>query len=317
MLDLWYQRTDLDEAQASPYSTPLIDAGEAIIAKARANTNLHAFEKLAHVVDGELELIEKPPVVERIHDPAILGHTNDLMESYLSSLSAERQLLMRGFRFVDAARKVVGVGSVGTRCFMVLLEGRVNGGPLFLQVKEAESSILEPFVGQSTLGNHGQRVVVGQHLMQGVSDMMLGWLGFDSRCYYVRQLRDMKGSVDTSGHDPDPAARLRRRLRGHGGPRPRPDRSGRARSAGTSGSSTKFDDSLAAFAVDYADQNERDYEHFSAAARDGRIEAAIRPLTTGPGSQAGGGCSGAGGRRQRAEWPHRTRPPRTGRPPPG
>ncbi len=273
MLDLWYQRTDLDEAQSSPYSTPLIDAGEQIIAKARANTNLRAFDKLAHLVDGELELIEKPPVVERIHDPAILGHTNELMESYLTSLSAERQLLMRGFRFVDAARKVVGVGSVGTRCFMVLLEGRVNGGPLFLQVKEAESSILEPFVGQSTLANHGQRVVVGQHLMQGVSDMMLGWLGFENRCYYVRQLRDMKGSVDSTVMTPS-------QLRDYGAACAATVARGHARTglaaliSGYLGSSTKFDDSLAAFAVDYADQNERDYEHFSAAVRDGRIEAA-------------------------------------------
>ena len=272
MLDLWYQRTDLDEAQASPYSTPLVDAAERIIAKARANTNQHAFEKLAHIVDGELELIERPPVVERIHDPAILGHTHELMESYLSSLSAERQLLMRGFRFVDAARKVVGVGSVGTRCFVVLLEGRVNGGPLFLQVKEAESSILEPFVGESPLTNHGQRVVVGQHLMQGVSDLMLGWLGFDDRCYYVRQLRDMKGSVDAAVMTPS-------QLRDYGAACAATVARGHARTglaaliSGYLGTSTKFDDSLAAFAVDYADQNERDYDHFAAAARDGRIEA--------------------------------------------
>ncbi len=272
MLDLWYQRTDLDEAQASPYSTPLIDAAEPIIAKARANTNLRAFDKLAHLVDGELELIEKPPVVERIHDPAILGHANELMESYLGSLTAERQLLLRGFRFVDAARKVVGVGSVGTRCFMILLEGRVNGGPLFLQVKEAESSILEPFVGESTMSNHGQRVVVGQHLMQGVSDMMLGWLGFEGRCYYVRQLRDMKGAADTSAMTPTQlrdygAACSATLARGHG-------RTGLAALiSGYLGTSTKFDDSLAAFAVDYADQNERDYDGFTAAVRDGRIRA--------------------------------------------
>ncbi len=272
MLDLWYQRTDIDEAQASPYSTPILDGAQRIIDRARANTNLRAFEKLAHVVDGELELIEKPPVVERIHDPAVLGHTNELMESYMSSLTEERRQLMRGFRFVDAARKVVGVGSVGTRCFMVLLEGRVNGGPLFLQVKEAEESILEPFVGPSTLAHHGQRVVVGQHMMQGVSDMMLGWLGFDDRCYYVRQLRDMKGSVDTSAMTPA-------QLRDYGAACAATVARGHARTGlaalinGYLGTSTKFDDSLAAFAVDYADQNERDYERFAQAVRDGHIEA--------------------------------------------
>jgi len=272
MLDLWYERTDLDEVQASNRATPLVDSAQAIIAKARSNTNVRAVQKLAHEVDGRLELIENPPVVERIHDPALLGRTNELMELYLSSLPEERRVLLRGFRFVDAARKVVGVGSVGTRCSMILLEGRVNGGPLFLQVKEAEASILEPFVGASPYEQHGQRVVVGQHTMQGVSDLMLGWASFDGRCFYVRQLRDMKGSVDTSTMTPtqlrDYGATCARCVaRGHG-------RSGLAALiSGYLGTSTKFDDSLAAFAVDYADQNERDYDRFTEAVRDGHIEA--------------------------------------------
>jgi hypothetical protein len=158
---------------------------------------------------------------------------------------------------------------------MVLLEGRVNGGPLFLQVKEAEASILEPFVGASATAHHGQRVVVGQHTMQGVSDLMLGWLGFDERCYYVRQLRDMKGSVDTATMSPN-------QLRDYGAACAATIARGHARTglaaliSGYLGTSTKFDDSLAAFAVDYADQNERDYQRFAEAVRDGSI-----PVMTG------------------------------------
>jgi uncharacterized protein (DUF2252 family) len=272
MLDLWYERTDIDERQSSPYATPIIDSAEAIIAKARANTNQRAFEKLAHVVDGNLQLIENPPVVERIRDLAVLGRTTELMDCYLASLPEERRVLMRGFRFLDAARKVVGVGSVGTRCAMVMLEGRVNGGPLFLQVKEAEASILEPFVGTSAFDNHGARVVVGQHTMQGVSDLMLGWASFDDRCFYVRQLRDMKGSVDTTIMTPN-------QLRDYGAACAATIARGHARSglaaliSGYLGNSTKFDDSLAAFAVDYADQNERDYTRFAEAVREGRLEA--------------------------------------------
>ena len=113
-------------------------------------------------------------MIERIRDPRIMDHTSELMDCYLATLPDDRRLLLHNFRFVDAARKVVGVGSVGTRCSIVLVVGRVNNEPLFLQVKEAESSILEPFIGSSPHTNHGQRVVVGQHYMQAVSDPMLG-----------------------------------------------------------------------------------------------------------------------------------------------
>jgi uncharacterized protein (DUF2252 family) len=272
ILHIWYERLDLDEMALTAESSPLAQAQMNAINKARANTNLRAFEKLTEVVDGRLQIAEDPPVIERITDPRIVDHTSELMDCYLATLPDDRRLLLHNFRFVDAARKVVGVGSVGTRCSIVLLVGRVNGEPLFLQVKEAEDSILEPFVGTSPHSNHAQRVVIGQHYMQAVSDMMLGWAGFDGRCFYVRQLRDMKGSADVAAMNP---AQLRDYAAVCAGTLARAHaRSGLAAVlSGYLGQSTKFDDSLAAFAVDYADQNERDFELLERAVREGRIEA--------------------------------------------
>ncbi len=228
ILHIWYERMDVDEVQAGTVEPgPLARAQMAVINKARANTNLKAFAKLTEVVDGQLRITEDPPVIERISDPRIMDHTSDLMDCYLATLPDDRRLLLHNFRFVDAARKVVGVGSVGTRCSIALLVGRVNGEPLFLQVKEAEESILEPFLGSSQHGNHGERVVVGQHYMQAVSDMMLGWAGFDGRCFYIRQLRDMKGSADTAAMSPAALRDYAAALRGHPGPGPCPQRTGR------------------------------------------------------------------------------------------
>jgi uncharacterized protein (DUF2252 family) len=272
ILMVWYAKIDLDEAQRMLDNLPLLESQKAIIDKARHNDHHRSLAKLTRIVNGEPRIREDPPLIVRITDRAILDVENELFEAYLQSIPAQRRTLLRMFDFVDAARKVVGVGSVGTRCSIVLLMGRINRDPLFLQVKEAEHSILEPFVGRTEFEDCAQRVVIGQNTMQAMGDMMLGWAEFQGRCFYIRQLRDMKGSADTSIMTPgqlhDYGVLCAETLaRSHA-------RTGLAAViSGYLGTSTKFDDSLAQFAVDYADQNERDYDRLQQAVRDGEIEA--------------------------------------------
>jgi uncharacterized protein (DUF2252 family) len=199
-------------------------------------------------------------------------------KAYRATLDPDRRLLLDRYEFVDAALKVVGVGSVGTRCFVVLLASVGDLDPLFLQIKEAQPSVLAPYVGRSRFRNHGQRVVFGQRIMQAASDVFLGWTRADGFDAYVRQLRDMKGSVDVDDTT-TPAGRQRiidyGRLCGatlahaHA-------RSGQpALLAGYLGKSDTFDDALAAFAVAYAEQTERDHERFTQAVTSGRIDAVV------------------------------------------
>jgi uncharacterized protein (DUF2252 family) len=198
-----------------------------------------------------------------------------VIRSYRRTLQEDRRHLLERFRFVDAARKVVGVGSVGTRAWIVLFAGRDNDDPLILQMKEAQSSVLEPFLGKSAFANSGQRVVEGQRLMQAASDMMLGWFrteGLDGleRDFYVRQLWDSKGSALVDVMKPQQMMIYARvcgqtLARAHA-------RSGDAVAiASYLGTSDSFDRALATFAEAYADQNERDYEELKAAAGSGRI----------------------------------------------
>jgi len=199
-----------------------------------------------------------------------------VIRGYRRTLIGDRRHLLERFRLVDAARKVVGVGSVGTRAFILLFLGRDNEDPLFLQMKEAEASVLEPFLGKSALANHGQRVVEGQRLMQAASDTMLGWIhvtGVDGveRDFYLRQLWDSKGSAQVDVMRPktmEAYAEIcgQTLARAHA-------RSGDAVAISSYlGASDAFDRALAAFAETYADQNERDYAALKAAADSGRIE---------------------------------------------
>jgi uncharacterized protein (DUF2252 family) len=210
-------------------------------------------------------------------DQDVLEPIKELVRSYRNSLQGDRRHLLERFRFVDAARKVVGVGSVGMRAWVALFLGRDNEDPLMLQIKEAQASTLEPFLGKSAFANHGQRVVEGQRLMQAASDQMLGWLstpGIDGveRDFFVRQLWDSKGSALVDVMEPK-TMRLyavicgRTLARAHA-------RSGDAVAiAAYAGSSDVFDRALASFAEAYADQNERDYDTLKAAVDSGRIEA--------------------------------------------
>jgi uncharacterized protein (DUF2252 family) len=284
-LDLWYTRLNLDEAaerfrfEATPKERKRFERN---VAKARSKDSLRAFAKLTHIVDGEPRIAADPPLITPIEDVATEMEREQLeafmraaIRSYRRTLSRDRRSLLERFRYVHAARKVVGVGSVGTRAWIVLMLGRDGEDPLLLQAKEAQASVLEPALGRSTFTSHGQRVVEGQRLMQAASDIMLGWIRVEAhdgvkRDFYIRQLWDSKGSAlvesmtpNTMGAYADVCAWTLARAHA---------RSGDAVAIATYlGSSDAFDGALAAFAETYADQNERDYEALADAADSGRI----------------------------------------------
>ena len=255
---------------------------EANVAKARTRDSLQAFDKLTHLVDGQRRIVSNPPLVQPIEE-LVQGIERDqlhemlrgVLRSYRRTLSSDRRHLLEEFRVVDMARKVVGVGSVGTRAWILLMLGRDGTDPLFLQAKEAQASVLEEFVGRTDRRTHGERVVHGQHLMQASSDIFLGWdrvHGLDGvdRDYYVRQLRDWKGAALVETMNPTTMAIYARvcagsLARGHA-------RSGdRIAIASYLGGSDAFDRAIAEFSEAYADQNERDYAALVQAEKDGRI----------------------------------------------
>jgi uncharacterized protein (DUF2252 family) len=257
--------------------------GAAAIRKARTRTNLDALAKLTEVVDGRQRIVSQPPVLiplrelDRYYDVDAADLRDVVLqffEDYRQTLSETRRLLLDRFRVVDVARKVVGVGSVGTRAFVALLEGRDERDPLFLQVKEATRSVLEQHLPKSRYENCGERVVQGQQLMQSASDIFLGWSeGIETdRYYYWRQLRDMKGSATVEAMTPAGLTwyaglcgwTLARAHARSGDP---------VAIAAYLGSKRRFDKAVADFAEQYADQNERDYAAFLEAIGSGRIEA--------------------------------------------
>jgi uncharacterized protein (DUF2252 family) len=287
-MDVWYSRIDIDEvakqfrAQASADQKKRMDKN---LAKTRTKDSLAAFGKLTEVVDGEPRIVANPPLIVPISDllePGMDQDTaveafRDLIRKYRRTLQGDRRKLIERFRLVDAARKVVGVGSVGTRAWVVLMLGRDNEDPLFMQAKEAEASVLEPFLGKSDFSNHGQRVVEGQRLMQAASDIMLGWIhttGLDGveRDFYVRQLWDAKGSAIIDMMEPNAMSAYGQLCgatlaKAHA-------RSGDAIAiASYLGTSDVFDRALATFAETYADQNERDYDALKQAVESGRLKA--------------------------------------------
>ena len=287
-LDVWYAHIEVTKMfeQLSSLATKKQRAkAEANIAKARTRDSMQAFSKLTHEVDGQRRIISDPPLIvpieELIPEDAerrdVDGELHALIRSYRRTLETDRRELLESFHYVHSARKVVGVGSVGTRAWILLLLGRDGQDPLFLQAKEAQESVLERFVGKSKYPNSGQRVVAGQRLMQAASDIFLGWqrvTGLDGvvRDFYLRQLRDWKGSADVDTMSPNVMTAYARicgatLARAHA-------RSGdRIAIASYLGTSDVFDRAVADFSVAYADQNERDYEAMVAAVRSGRLEA--------------------------------------------
>ena len=290
-LDVWYARMDVDDQvrrwsrEASASQRKQVDK---FVAKARSKDSTRAMARLTHVVDGQPRIISNPPLVVPLEE--LVNHDDAhrfeelitrVLAAYRDTLSGDRRHLLDGYRAVHMAHKVVGVGSVGTRAWIVLLLGRDADDPLMLQVKEAERSVLEPFAGRSEFELSGQRVVEGQRLMQAASDVFLGWMRVDkgldatTHDYYVRQLWDQKGSVPIE-------AMARRGIRDYaklcGWTLARAHaRSGdRTAIAAYLGRGTHFDKALAQFAESYADQNERDHAALEAAATAGTIAVAAQ-----------------------------------------
>jgi len=288
-LEVWYAHARVQ--QGLPGLQAMLDkknlkAAERVVTKARTKDSLEAFAKLTHIVDGELRIISEPPLivpVEELLPPddaaKFLETLHDLIRSYRRTLQGDRKHLLEDFRFVHLARKVVGVGSVGTRAWIVLMLGRDGQDPLFLQAKEAQASVLEPFVGKSRYANHGQRVVEGQRLMQASSDIFLGWnrlAGFDGvvRDFYIRQLRDWKGSWAPEAMVPQ-VMNVYGQMCGWTLARAHARSGDRVAIASYVGNSDAFDRAIASFSEAYADQNERDYDALKAAVKADRIEATI------------------------------------------
>lgn len=276
-LDVWYARMDV-QAVLEALSDSLRRRSERLVEKARANDSLRSLAKLAEEVDGELRIRRDPPLLVPLErDDGFGDLVGAFVESYRRSLQPDRRALLERYRFVDAALKVVGVGSVGTRCAIALLVAPATPeghDPLVLQLKEAGPSVLEAVAGRARVRNHGQRVVEGQRLMQAASDLFLGWTrGPDGRDYYWRQLRDQKGAVDLE--------RIRRpgllayaQTCGWALARAHARASGRAAEiAGYVGAGDAFERAVASFAEAYADQVERDHALLVEAVRAGRLEA--------------------------------------------
>jgi uncharacterized protein (DUF2252 family) len=286
-LDVWYAHADLDQLRAERASQlnkrqrKWVDKS---MAKARTHDSMQEVAKLTRVVDGRPRIISDPPVLVPIDEllpkemdqAAFETQIKDLLAKYRRTLETDRRFLLETFEFADMARKVVGVGSVGTRCWITLMLGRDESDPLFLQVKEAEASVLSRFVGASKYANMGQRVVAGQRLMQASSDIFLGWqrAGPDGkqRDYYVRQLRDWKFSLDIETMVPR-GMRLYGELCGWALARAHACSGDRIAIAAYLGGSDVLDQAITQFAVAYADQNERDHKSLVDAVASGRITA--------------------------------------------
>lgn len=286
-LEVWYTKMDVPtvaERWGKAAGEKEIKAFRRNLAKTQAKDRMRALSKLTHEVDGQLRIVSEPPLIVPLReltddDPEeIEKGVREILADYRETLAEDRRVLLDSYRYVDAALKVVGVGSVGTRAWIALLLGRDEGDPLFLQIKEAQASVLEPYAEPTVYAQQGERVVQGQRLVQAASDILLGWVkvkGMDgeTRDYYVRQLWDQKGSARIERMDPRAMtayAQICGTTLAHAHAR-----SGdRIAIAGYLGKSDTFDTAMAAFAETYADQNERDYEALQAAAAEGRIEVA-------------------------------------------
>ncbi|MFF2653734.1 DUF2252 domain-containing protein [Streptomyces sp. NPDC058045] len=292
-LAIWYEKIDAEVLEALATQS-LHKRGQKNLArsmaKARGRDNLQAFDKLTETVAGRTRIAADPPLLipigallPDVERGALEGQLSGLIHRYGKTLPSDRRALLADYELVDVARKVVGVGSVGTRCWIILLTGRDGRDPLFLQAKEADTSVLAAHVGESRYRNQGQRVVSGQRLMQAASDIFLGWERVDGldgrqRDFYVRQLRDWKGIAVPEEMRPKGMEAFGRvcgltLARAHA-------RSGdRVAIAAYLGSGEVFDRALAVFAESYADQNERDHQALVDAVHSGRLPAEELPST--------------------------------------
>ncbi|MEV0740642.1 DUF2252 domain-containing protein [Streptomyces sp. NPDC050549] len=272
-LAVWYDRIDADSLLPLVRSARDRRRAESSLTRARRRTSLYAVGKLTETVDGRRRIVHDPPLLEPAGAPDMAA-LRKIFSDYRSTLSEERRLLLDRYRFVDAARKVVGVGSVGTRCFIVLLAGRDHGDPLFLQIKEARRSVLEEHLPSGAYVHPGHRVVAGQRLLQAASDIFLGWMtGPQGRAFYWRQLRDMKGSADVAGMSPAELLAYGR-LCGTALARAHARSGDRVAIAAYLGGTATFEHAVADFASAYATQTAADHASLSAAAAAGVVTAA-------------------------------------------
>ena len=286
MMSVWYAHLNVEEilprfsALLDPKKTPNVWKA---ITKARAHDSHQAFDKLCFEQDGETKIVHDPPLIVPVEhfiggvDPSVAAEAlKQIMHAYSASLEPDLRHLLAQHEYVHMARKVVGVGSVGTDAWIALFLSLGDESPLFLQVKEAQASVLERFTGESAFSNHGERVVRGQRLMQAASDIFLGWLTFawdgSKRDYYFRQLRDWKGSVDVDGMTPA-GMDVWGRMCGWTLARAHARTGDRIAIASYLGKSERFDLAVTEFATRYADQNQRDYDALVAAVASGRVVA--------------------------------------------
>jgi uncharacterized protein (DUF2252 family) len=286
-LDVWYSSLEIEAVVnqfSSQFNPKTVKRTEKGLAKARTRDSMSAFAKLTHEVDGQPRIVDNSPLIvpmDKVSAPEerdeLVGALTALLRSYVKTLPAERRVLVDQFELADFARKVVGVGSVGTRTWMALMLGRDGKEPLFLQIKQAEASVLEPVTKGSPFANHGERVVVGQRMMQASSDIFLGWLRVAPKTpeqvdYYVRQLRDWKGSAEIEQMLVTGMSAYGR-LCGWTLARAHARTGDRVAIASYLGHGEQFDRAILGFARDYAEQNERDYAALEDAVNTGRIKA--------------------------------------------
>jgi uncharacterized protein (DUF2252 family) len=289
-LEVWYSRLEIEpllRERAGMLRPRAVKRTQKALDKARTRDSMSAFSKLTHKVDGESRIVDQSPLIVPLDVLAeqagvgrgpLLEDLRELVRSYRESLEYDRRVLLEEFRLTDFARKVVGVGSVGTRAWIALCFGRDDEDPLFLQLKEAEASVFEEVLGPSEFGNHGQRVVTGQRLMQASGDILLGWLHVVSpvdgkpRDFYGRQLKDWKGSAEIDQLLPDGMA-VYGKLCGWTLARAHARSGDRIAIASYLGKSDSFERAILEFSRSYADQNDRDYKLLTDAVESGRISA--------------------------------------------
>jgi Uncharacterized protein conserved in bacteria (DUF2252) len=291
-LDAWYDQLDApvllklvrQEERVKRLSKQEAQTAERRVAQARTRDSTRVLAKRVGEVDGGLRIVADPPLIVPIEDLVVPGSEwedptpliKKLLSTYRRTLGRQGHPLEE-YRYLHAARKVVGIGSAGTRCYLLLLMGRDEKNPLFLQVKEAQASVFERIAGRNTYPHHGERVVVGQRLMQGATDIFLGWQrirGLDgvTRDYYVRQFHDWKGGATVENLQV-PGATLYARICAATLARAHARWGDRIAIASYLGKGDSFDQAIADFSAIYADQNERDYEAFTAAVKSGRLIA--------------------------------------------
>jgi uncharacterized protein (DUF2252 family) len=272
-LEVWYGQLDLAKfAKEAPNKTTKLHR-ESLIKKAEKQVAEYLFPKITTEVNGDKRLIDSPPLIYHLNEKWFETIAKPTIESYRNSLSHDRKVLFDRYQLKDVVVKVVGIGSVGTRCFVALFM-TPDGDPLLLQIKEARNSVLEPYAGKSEYARHGERVVVGQRLTQSSSDVFLGWMrGPKGKDFYVRQLRDMKVSFSLQDIAP---TRLRRYAAycGQALARSHAKSGNAALISGYLGKSDAFDEAVSMFAMEYAEQNKRDYEDLVKAAKTGKIVVA-------------------------------------------